>query len=60
MTPEEAGWRHLAFDTVALAVGEHHTGRADGRETAITVLAGSGTVIAGDLEAEFSRDSVFT
>ncbi|MGB1727899.1 MAG: 5-deoxy-glucuronate isomerase, partial [Ilumatobacteraceae bacterium] len=49
MTPEEAGWRHLAFETVTLAAGERHTGRADGRETAITVLAGSGTVTAGDL-----------
>ena len=60
MTPEEAGWRHLAFETVAPAAGDHHTGRADGRETAITVLAGSGAVTAGDLEAEVSRDSVFT
>ena len=60
MTPEDAGWRYLAFDTVALAAGERHSGRAEGRETAITVLSGSGTVTAGDLEAEVTRDSVFT
>ena len=59
MTPEEAGWRHLAFETVALAAGDHHTGRADGRETAITVLAGSGTVTAGEVKAYLDREMTY-
>lgn len=59
VTPASAGWTNLAFAVVDVRSGTPHHGRADGRETAIVTLSGSGRVTAGDTVAEVSRSSVF-
>lgn len=61
ITPESAGWTHVGFRVLDLAVGQVHEGREDGRETCLVVLTGKVDVIGGG--AAFgnlgARDSVF-
>ena len=62
VTPESAGWGHVAFGVVEVASGTPWSGMAADRETAIVPLSGEGRVVVGDgdMEVELSRESVFT
>ncbi len=68
VTPETAGWEHLAFEVLTLGdggpAGSEASGRSTDRETAIVPLEGAGTVITGErgdrIEAPVSRSSVFS
>jgi len=59
ITPESAGWTYLSFSVVSLGVGETHTDRREGQETAIVPLSGAATITAGDETFAVSRSSVF-
>jgi 5-deoxy-glucuronate isomerase len=59
VTPETAGWEYLSFAVHELTSAVGHAETADGRETAIVPLSGSGRVRAGDQTFELSRTSVF-
>ncbi|MFQ5556316.1 MAG: 5-deoxy-glucuronate isomerase [Acidimicrobiales bacterium] len=60
VTPESAGWDHLAFRIVRLAAGASHQWESPDREAAIVPLSGTATVTIGDREISLARDSVFT
>jgi len=63
VTPESAGWQHLAFSVVVLDEGQTHDHRLDDRETAVVPLEGAGrlTMVDGDgaQTHDVSRRSVF-
>ena len=58
-TPHNVGWRNLEFAVVEVRPGQPHYGRADGRETAIVTLSGTGTISGGGVHARVQRTSVF-
>jgi len=60
VTPASASWTYLDFAIHKLAAGETFTTIYDGRESAVTPLAGSATVTAGDESFDLQRASVFT
>lgn len=60
VTPESAGWTHLAQRIVALEPGGTHRWLAGDREAALIPLSGAMTVRAGGLEVPLERASVFT
>ena len=59
VTPADAQWRYLGASVVEVLQNSPWRGRSDGRETAIVVLSGEGTVTGGDLAVSVSRRSVF-
>lgn len=58
-TPAGVGWRNLEFAVVDVRADAPHHGRAEGRETAIVTLSGSGTISGGGVSARVHRTSVF-
>lgn len=58
VTPESAGWSHVGFRVVEVRADTPFHSLEAGRETAIVVLEGEGTVTGG-LVAAVSRRSVF-
>lgn len=59
ITPDSAGWSYLDFSIISLAADAEFVHDTDGREVAVTVLAGSGTVAVGTERWEVSRTDVF-
>ncbi|MGA0895081.1 MAG: 5-deoxy-glucuronate isomerase, partial [Ilumatobacteraceae bacterium] len=59
VTPDDARWRYLGASVVEVQQNSPWRGRGDGRETAIVVLSGEGTVKGGGLAVQVSRRSVF-
>lgn len=59
VTPENAGWRYLSFQAIALEAGESLTHESGDREVALTPLAGSAKVRAGEQAFEVARKGVF-
>ncbi len=59
ITPENAGWRFLAFAVHEVEAGRPHTGSHADRETAIVTLSGAGLVVADGRRIDVSRTSVF-
>lgn len=59
VTPDTAGWRHLAFRIVALAPGERFETFEAARETAVVPLSGVADLHLGDVSHRVSRSSVF-
>ena len=60
ISPERAGWKYLAFSLVEVDAATTHRGVAEGRETAIVTIAGSGTISVNGRDIAVQRDSVFT
>ena len=46
VTPRSAGWSHVGYQVVKLAVGETYDGADPGRETRIVVMSGLAEVMA--------------
>src|SRR5437764_2285046 len=61
ITPEIAGWQYVSFAVYHLAKGQTFRGAADGRETAVVVLSGTGKAeLNGQSMGQFGeRLSVF-
>jgi 5-deoxy-glucuronate isomerase len=61
VTPETAGWKHVGFKVVKLAIGQVYEGGSPDREACIVILTGTGDVRAGDVELRGlgGRTSVF-
>ncbi len=61
VTPESAGWNHVGFKVAVLAADEQFSGREEGREACLVILAGTADVEVGDAyyEAIGGRSSVF-
>ena len=59
VTPQSAGWEHLAFSVVEVVPGSPWSDVADGRETAIVPLSGAGRVTVDGNDVDLTRSSVF-
>lgn len=59
VTPDSAGWDHLAFGVVDVDASNPWNESADGRETAIVPQSGAGVVTVEGRSVELSRSSVF-
>ena len=61
ITPENAGWTYVGFETRALAKGAQATHTPGGRETCVVFLSGKGRVTTAGFDSGIigERDSVF-
>ena len=58
-TPEDASWRYLGYQAVALRAGESYTVSTEGVEAALVPLSGRANVAAAGESFELERSSVF-
>ena len=59
VTPESAGWDHLAFKVVSLKAGQDIQHDSAGNEVALVPLAGEGNVEVAGKSFDLKRQSVF-
>ena len=59
VTPESAGWTHLAFKVVSIKKGQLFSQQSAGNEVALVPLAGKGKAQVAGQQFDLSRESVF-
>lgn len=59
VTPESAGWTHLAFKVVSIKKGQLFSQQSAGNEVALVPLAGKGKAQVAGEQFDLARESVF-